>query len=140
MRKLNKRLIAAVVVVSASAGVLWQMAPRERGGDVKKRLGKVRRGDLVQRVTVSGQVQPLRRTIFVAPYAGYIQKIYVTIGQLIPKGAPVLSITSSLQSPEPVFPIRAPFAGTVVDVQKSEGGVCQREGSEGRDYPRGRHE
>lgn len=86
-----------------------------------KRYGKVKRGDLIQKVSVSGLVRPNRRTIFVAPYSGYVRKIYVSVGEKVSAGDPVISVVSSLMSPEPVFPIRAPFSGTVVDVPKSEG-------------------
>lgn len=91
------------------------------GGKKGQRYGKVKRGDLVQRVTVSGNVEPARRTVFVAPYSGYIHRVYVSVGQKVRKGDPVISITTSLQSPEQVFPIRAPFSGTVVGLNKSEG-------------------
>lgn len=125
---LSRNKIIAIIVVSLVAGILWQVIPR--GGDTSmsngksksgKRYGKVKRGDLVQRVTVSGMVYPLRRTVFVAPYDGYIQKLYVKVGQKVAKGDPIFAIVTSLQSPEQVYPIRAPFAGVVVDLEKMEG-------------------
>lgn len=121
MRILSKNKIIALVAVFFAVGVGWSFYGGSPGGMKTKRLGKVKRGDLIQRVTVSGMIYPARRTIFVAPYDGYIRRIYVKIGQKIKMNEPVVSIASSLMSPEQVFPIRAPFAGTVVDIEKREG-------------------
>ncbi|MGE0527907.1 MAG: efflux RND transporter periplasmic adaptor subunit [Bdellovibrionales bacterium] len=121
MRLFKKSSLFVIVIVSLVAGILWQLKVNAPEHGRSKRLGTVKRGDLVQRVTVAGQVHPLRRANFVAPYTGYIRKLYVNIGQKVKEGAPVVAITSSLASPEPVFPIRAPFAGVIVDVQKTEG-------------------
>lgn len=132
MRILSRNKIIAIVLVSLLAGIAYQFWGSSAGGGgvhVKggKRFGKVKRGDLVQRVTVAGMIHPLRRTIFVAPYDGYIHKLYVKVGQQVKKGDPVVAITSSLMSPEPIYPIRAPFAGTVVDIEKMEGEYVAKE-------------
>lgn len=146
MKFLNRNSLIAVAIVSLAAGIAVKVygpqlasfiglnshegagGPGSLGGTLgsgrsKKgpRYGKVKRGDLIQRVTVSGTVQPARRTIFVAPYSGYIHKVYVSVGQKVKQNDPVISITTSLQSPEQVYPIRAPFSGTVVGVSKMEG-------------------
>lgn len=127
MKFLNKRTVLFVVLLAFAAGLAWQLAGKGGGGGAglrsgkDKRYGKVVRGDLIQRVTVSGLVHPARKTVFVAPYSGYIKKLYVQVGQKIKQGEPIVSVVSNLMSPEEVFPIRAPFAGTVVDVPKSEG-------------------
>lgn len=126
MRILSRNSFILAILLGLVGSVFYLYSPKfaksrgDRGG-IRSRFGKVKRGDLIQRVTVSGVVTPARRTIFVAPYSGYIQRIYVKIGEKIKKGDPVLSITSSLQNPEPVYPIRAPFAGTVVGLSKYEG-------------------
>lgn len=119
--------IAAVTLglVAATGAVLWpkyikSKHSNERGVG-RTRMGKVKKGDLVQRVTVAGTVVPARRTVFVAPYSGYIQRVFVKVGQKVTKNEPVISISTSLQSPEQVYPIRAPFSGTVVSVNKMEG-------------------
>jgi multidrug efflux pump subunit AcrA (membrane-fusion protein) len=120
---LGRNKIIAIAVACVLAGVAYSLMG---GGNAKpskkgKRYGTVKRGDLIQRVTVSGMVHPLRRTVFVAPYDGYIRKLYVKIGEKVAVGSPVVAITTSLASPEQVFPIRAPFGGTVVDIEKMEG-------------------
>jgi multidrug efflux pump subunit AcrA (membrane-fusion protein) len=120
MKSLGKILIT-VAICAAVGFALWTYLPAATSASSKTRYGKVKRGDLLRRVTISGQIQPARRTIFIAPFAGYIQKIYVTVGQRVRKGDPVLSISSTLQKEEPVYPIRAPFSGTIVDVKKQEG-------------------
>lgn len=82
----------------------------------------VKRVDLVQRVTVSGKLIPLRTTTITPSYRGYVKKIYVQVGQEIKANDPVISISpSSGLSGAEVFPMRAPFNGTVMQVFKSEG-------------------
>ena len=89
--------------------------------NTKNLLGTVKKGDLIQRITIAGTVVPYRKTIITAPYKGYVKKIYVKIGDIIKQNDPVVSIVQSLQSPEEVYPIRAPFSGMVVQVEKSDG-------------------
>lgn len=84
-------------------------------------LGSVKRGSLIQRVTVAGKVIAYRKTIIAAPYNGYVKKLFVKIGDKINQGDPIVSISQSLQSSETIFPLRAPFPGTVVQVEKTEG-------------------
>lgn len=120
----KRGLFLLLCVLIAGGLVTRQMLRGKLSLDTKstqKRYGKVQRGDIVQRVTVTGLIHPLRRTVFVAPYSGYIRKLYVSVGQKIHAGDPVVAVVSNLMSPEQVFPIRAPFGGTVVDVPKSEG-------------------
>lgn len=138
MKFLSRNSLIGVAILSLAAGIAFTIykpsipglsaiggdgGSGEKGPRGKKgqRYGKVKRGDLIQRVTVSGTVQPARRTVFVAPYSGYIHKVFVQVGQKVKQNDPVISITTSLQSPEQVYPIRAPFAGTVVGVGKMEG-------------------
>jgi multidrug efflux pump subunit AcrA (membrane-fusion protein) len=129
MKILSRNSLILAIALGLFGGLSWKLYPNivemfaggGGGKGSKHRIGKVKRGDLVQRVTVSGEIVPARRTNFVAPYSGYVQKMYVTVGQRVNKGDPVLSITSSLAVPEAVYPIRAPFAGTVVSISKKEG-------------------
>lgn len=133
MKLSSRNSLIGIAILSLAAGIGFAIykpklpfasfAQGKIGGGGKKgtRYGTVKRGDLIQRVTVSGTVQPARRTVFVAPYSGYIQKVYVHVGQKVRKGEPVISISTSLQSPEQVYPIRAPFSGTVVALSKMEG-------------------
>lgn len=121
MKTLSRSKLLWIVVLTFAAGVVWSLMAPRTDNPSGKRIGRVKRGDIIQRVTVAGQIRPVRRSSFVAPYAGYIQKIYVKVGQKVKENDPVVSIKSSLQSPEPVFPLRAPFPGTVVDVAKMEG-------------------
>jgi len=130
MGNLSRNKLIAIVLVSLLAGIAYSFVPslNTPSGKTKgKRYGKVKRGDLVQRVTVSGMVHPLRRTVFVAPYDGYVHKLYVKVGQKVKRGDPVIAITTSLQSPEPIFPIRAPFSGVIVGIEKMEGEYVGKE-------------
>ncbi|MGK5085859.1 efflux RND transporter periplasmic adaptor subunit [Bdellovibrionota bacterium FG-1] len=95
-------------------------------------MGAVVRGDLIQRVTISGVVKPNRRTLISPPYNGYIKKMFVEVGQQLKAGDPVVSIAQSLGgNAEEVYPLRAPFAGMVVQVLKTEGEYVEQQGSQG---------
>ncbi|MBN1115164.1 MAG: efflux RND transporter periplasmic adaptor subunit [Oligoflexia bacterium] len=84
-------------------------------------IGTVKKGELIQRVTIAGEVVPNRSTFITAPYNGYIKKIYVKIGDKLKEGNPIVSISQTLDFSDRVFPIRAPFDGTVVHIEKMEG-------------------
>lgn len=87
----------------------------------ESRKVKVQRTDLIQRVTVAGNVEPKRKTIVAAPFNGYVKVLYVKVGDRVKKGDPLVSVVQSLQATDPVFPLRSPFAGVVVQVLKDEG-------------------
>jgi multidrug efflux pump subunit AcrA (membrane-fusion protein) len=109
-----------VAVLLAAAALLY----RSRQGAIQAdaNVGVVTRGELVQRVTIAGSVNPNRKTIISAPYNGYVRKIYVQIGDRVRAGDPVISLAQSLRgSSEEVYPMRAPFDGTVVQVLRTEG-------------------
>lgn len=110
-----------LILILFALGTSWPLLSRRLKPETTQRLGTVRRESLVQQITISGTVEPLRTTSILPPYEGYIEKIFVTIGQQISAGAPVASVS---QSPDPkggVFPLRAPFSGKVVNVLKSPG-------------------
>jgi multidrug efflux pump subunit AcrA (membrane-fusion protein) len=79
------------------------------------------RQDVIQRVTISGNIVPFRKTVITGPYKGYIRKMYVKIGDKVKVGDPIASVSTSLTVNDPAFPLRAPFAGVVVAVDKAEG-------------------
>lgn len=85
------------------------------------RFETVKRLDLIQRVTIAGNVIPSKKTIVTAPFNGYVKKMYVKVGQKVKAGDPIVSVVQSLQSTDPVFPLRSPLSGTVVSVPKQEG-------------------
>jgi multidrug efflux pump subunit AcrA (membrane-fusion protein) len=110
-------VIVCILVLTLVAGVLFfHSSPKKN-----ERLMTVKRSDVAQRVTISGIITPLRQIGISSSYAGYIQKLYVKMGQKVKKGDPVVSITESLDSKETVYPIRAPYDGTVVAIKQMEG-------------------
>jgi multidrug efflux pump subunit AcrA (membrane-fusion protein) len=91
------------------------------------RLGTVAKGSVMQRVTVTGYLSPARRTLISAPYEGYLHKIAVKVGQRVKAEEPVFSIRPSRPMVgEEFFSIRAPIAGTVVQILKSEGELVRQ--------------
>lgn len=116
----TKTTIIAVPVLLIIGGCLFGLR-NPNSAQVEPGTGLVKKEALVQKVTIAGSVIPNRRTIVTAPYQGYIKKIFVKVGDRIAQGVPVVSIAQSLLSREPIYPLRAPFPGTVVQVEKSEG-------------------
>lgn len=93
-----------------------------RWSDAAPRAGTVTRESFVQRITVTGYVVPRRRTMVTSPYTGYIKKLWVQVGDDVKVGAPLVSITQSLLGDaDPAYPLRAAFAGRVVQVLLSDG-------------------
>ena len=92
-----------------------------RGGNPGSGGGVAAKQDLIQRVTIAGTMASRRRTLVAAPYNGYVKQIFVKVGDKVKPGQPLVSVAQSLQSAEPVFPLRAPYEGTVMHLQKHEG-------------------
>ena len=91
-------------------------------GSANVNLGTVTRANLIQRVTVSGNILPFRRTSITPPYNAYVKKIYVRVGDKVKPGDPIVSLVQNLRDlGEHSFPLRAPFGGTVVQIPRSEG-------------------
>lgn len=131
----KKIKIIAVVLVIALGG--WYVKSKMmgsgsgKGGKAGNERGPRRQSqleatqpkkiDFIQKVTVSGSIKAIRSTTISAPYEGYVRKIYVSLGQKVKKGDPLVNVTTSLSDQDTTFPIRAPFDGTVVHVLKTEG-------------------
>lgn len=117
----NKWLLGAGLILLLLTGY-WIFGAHSGGAQARARIqGKVERGELIQRSTIAGTVTPLRKTVITAPYAGYVRKVYIKLGDKIKAGDPVASVSPTLVSGESVFPLRSPFNGKVVQVNKSEG-------------------
>ncbi len=82
---------------------------------------RIERGEILQKVTISGLIESLNSTLIVAPYSGYVKKIYVGVGDKIKKDTPIISLTQTLESKDNNYPLRAPFDGTVTSIGASEG-------------------
>ena len=119
------KIIIKILFVIYACGC-WEQR-KSAGNNV--RLEIVKRQNLVQRVTIAGRVEPERKIIVTAPFNGYIKKIYVKIGQKVKRNEPIVSVVQSLQSIDPIYPLRTPFAGTVVDVRKQEGEFVRKDDS-----------
>ncbi len=117
---------ALALLVAAGAGT-WALygsgTPSGRGSKARKARGPgvAVKQDFIQRVTIAGTLVSKRRTLVAAPYNGYVKQIFVKVGDKVKPGQPLVSVAQSLQSSEPVFPLRAPYAGTVMHIQKHEG-------------------
>jgi multidrug efflux pump subunit AcrA (membrane-fusion protein) len=129
---LRSKLVWPFLLVLVAGGAWRFYGTRASSGAQSSRLGTVTRGELIQRVTIAGSVDPNRKTVISAPYSGYVRKLYVEIGQHVKEGDPIVSVAQSLRgSDEDVYPMRAQFAGTVVQVLKTEGEYVDAQGGQG---------
>lgn len=114
----NKYFWIALVIIFVAGLYVFKFSHQTQ----ETNIGTVTRGNLVQRVTIAGNVSPNRKTVISAPYNGYVKKVYVEIGQQVQAGEPIVSVTQSLRGGgDEVYPLRAPFPGTVVQILKEEG-------------------
>ncbi len=121
----NFSLLFVAVLVFAIAGCTGKDA-------APKRLGAVEKRDVVQKISLNGTVRGIRQTQIQAGYAGYIGKIYVKVGEIVKQDHPLVRVTQTINQPlDEVFPIRAPFAGTVTQILKREGDYVNAGGGGG---------
>ncbi|MBS1983455.1 MAG: efflux RND transporter periplasmic adaptor subunit [Bdellovibrionales bacterium] len=93
--------------------------------------GIVTKGDLLQRVTVSGRIMPTRKSIVSAPYAGYVQKLYVKVGDAVKEGDPIVSVRPELRSVDGnIYPLRSPLTGVITQILRLEGEAVEATGSD----------
>lgn len=124
---LKNKWVWVLIVVAVAAGFFRSL--QSKSLEITN-IGKVTKGSVIHRVTISGNVTPNRKTIISAPYNGYVRKIYVQVGDHIHAGDPVISLAQSLRaSSEDVYPLRAPFEGTVVQVLRTEGEYVEQPGT-----------
>lgn len=126
MRSSKTKLLFAVALLLLLGLGFFFFGPRGSGAAAEG-FGVVERGDMIQRVTIAGTVVPKRKTVVSAPYDGYVKQLFVKVGDKVKAGQPLVSVAQSLQTSEPVFPQRAPYAGTVVYVQKYEGEAVKQQ-------------
>jgi len=116
------RIVKIVFVLAILGGGYAYWRSRNQDVALTQALGTVERGDLVVKVTISGVMMPRRHALIAAPYNGYVQKLYVKIGDRIQEGAPVVSVAQAIGGAhEEVFPLRSPLSGVVAQVWRREG-------------------
>jgi multidrug efflux pump subunit AcrA (membrane-fusion protein) len=130
LRRKNKRLLFVLVgvLVLVSSPLVLKTGIKKNLFQFKQtevndsQIGVVTRTDLVQNVTIAGTIVPYKKTIFTPPYNAYVKQIFVHLGQHVNEGDPIISLEESLRGThEEVYPLRAPFQGTVVQILHEEG-------------------
>lgn len=72
-------------------------------------------------VVVNGNLEPIRKTIVIAPFNGFIRKVHVKVGQMVKAGDPVVTLSQTLAGMEPQHPIRSGISGKVMQIMHAEG-------------------
>src|SRR5690348_13315522 len=99
---LKSRYTGALILAVFFGGFLITQSYRKTGSS---NVGTVSRGDLTQRVTISGTITPNHKTVIATPYNGYIRKMFVQVGEQVKSGDPIVSVAQSLRgSGEDVYP------------------------------------
>lgn len=121
MKSSNKKWIWIILIALIAGGGWYYLRGSKAKTQITQQTFVVQKGELLQRVTIAGVIEALKSTQVSAPYDGYVQKIFIKIGDKVKSGDPLISVSQTLQSTESVYPIRAPFSGTVVQLLKTEG-------------------
>jgi len=110
----------ALIVVLTAAGCTSKPGSDRQGPTLQSNV--IDQGEVIQRITAPGLIVAKRSSFVSTPYAGYVRRIFVQVGEQVKSGMPVISVAQSASTPDTeIFPLRAPFPGTVVQVLKSEG-------------------
>src|SRR5688572_22753881 len=85
----KKFLFGAILGAVLLIVVLWWAFGAGRPNNM--RTAKVERGDLYQRVTVAGTVEPNKSAPITTPFTGYVQKLFVKVGQKVKANDPIVT-------------------------------------------------
>jgi multidrug efflux pump subunit AcrA (membrane-fusion protein) len=113
----NKGFLILAVLVAVGGFYIWK-STRKVDPVIYATAEKKK---FLKSVMINGSLEPVRKTIVIAPFNGFIRTIHVKVGQSVKAGDPVVTLTQSLSGPEPIHPIRAGISGRVVQVMHGEG-------------------
>lgn len=116
-----KSLIKILLLCVACVGGFFVYQKYVTKVDPSSNSYTVKKGELIQRVTIGGLIEPIRKSTIIAPYKGYVGKIFVKIGDRVKSGDALVTVTESLQSKFQPFPLRSPIDGIVTQIEKREG-------------------
>lgn len=118
--KANK-IKLSLVLIAMFALAWWWLGRTKVTTPEGLQTGTVKKQDLVQRITISGPVSAKRRLDVKPTFIGFVQKIYVKVGDVVKPGDALVTFSPSLSQAESNYPVRATFAGKVTQVLKIEG-------------------
>lgn len=118
MRILRSKIFWVIVaLIPFLAGVYW----RASRVPLATRTAVVVKKKFQKTVLMNGNLDPIRKTIVVAPFNGFIRKVHVRVGQNVKAGDPVVTLTQTLSVDEPIHPIRSGIPGRVMQIMHTEG-------------------
>ncbi len=110
-----------VLLFSLSVSCSWMAKIKGTQEGTNGIAGTVQRKELLQQVSITGQLVAKRRLDVKPRFPGYIVRLYVKVGDRLKVGDPIVTFSPSLGGNELNYPVRAPFAGTVTQVLRAEG-------------------
>lgn len=117
----RSKIFKLALVILVVAGIAFWGLSRKSTAAGDAGIGTVARGDLTQRVTISGMLWPRKRLDVKPSFNAYIQKIFVKIGDRVKNHDPLVTFSPSLDKGETNYPVRAAFDGVVTQILKNEG-------------------
>lgn len=119
---MKMRLLSKTALHILGGAVALLLIANCSGEKNEDRIGVATVRDLEQRISISGNIRGKRSSYITPSYSGYVNDLRVKLGDQVKEGQPLVRISQTLDQPlSQVFPIRAPFAGTVTQVLKREG-------------------
>lgn len=117
----SKALVALAAIAVIMAAIILSRGTGTVQGEIP--TGLARKGTLELKITMSGTIEAKRSLTLSPAYSGYVKKLFVRVGDRVKTGDPIVLVSTSLRSrnDDDSLPMRAPFAGTVVQVLKQEG-------------------
>lgn len=119
MKTLFRNKIVLLVLACFAAVALFKIF-----GDRRMRVmptTKVVKKTFEKTVVINGNLEPIRKTIVIAPFNGFIRKVHVKVGQTVKAGDPVVTLSQTLAGDEPQHPIRSGISGKVMQIMHAEG-------------------
>ncbi|MFH1312551.1 MAG: efflux RND transporter periplasmic adaptor subunit [Candidatus Eisenbacteria bacterium] len=120
MKKRRLVIIGAVIVVAVIAVILISATGNRTEQDQKVRTVTVARGDIVIKVTESGEVQPLTTVNIKSELAGEVQKLYVEEGDSVKAGDHLALVQQESSQAQQVAQARASIEQAQLDLVDAE--------------------
>lgn len=124
-----KRFSTIVATVGVLGGAGWYVIGKSTARPPGI-TGVVERKTLRQLVMCTGVVEANGVAIISAPFDGYVQKVFVKIGETVKAGDPIVTLTQTPDgSLSETFPLRSPLAGVVTQILYSRGSFVEKSSS-----------
>lgn len=96
MKKINKRLIAAVIILAAASFAGWKLISGRKSQQPQYQTAQAEKGTLVVSVTASGQVSAANNTSVTTQASGVVSNVFVKNDQIVKAGDKIAELELDL--------------------------------------------